>query len=292
MPQYRAISFEELRLNDCISNRGLRSLANEGPSTQPSQHNKLVEAHIPTIGFNAWPITSPRTLLSLRPPEYGTSIIIFEVGKERPERFALHENLITPRSDFVRMALSKEWKEGQERTIPLPEDDADVFRAYHLWIYHNRIFSDKRTDTTPFQGSLTTIAQEDGTEYPLLIQAYILGEKLLDTHFKDAVIDCIIDKLRTTRTFDVRLTNLIYDNTPEKSPLRRLLQDVYIWSGNAAWLDEELLGEYVNAEFVLDLGKRHMAFWGGHRPEKVPYLDCSCGYHEHVKGVCYRAVYS
>ncbi|KAK5126057.1 hypothetical protein LTR85_011412 [Meristemomyces frigidus] len=289
MEQHRVLSFEELRMHDYSNSRGLQPAREDPSATQSSRLSRLVPANIPTLGFNAWPITSARSLVDVQPPEYGTSIIIFEVGKETPERFAVHENVITPRSDFVRMALSKQWKEGKERTIPLSEDEAAVFRLYHLWIYTNRIFSDTRTDTTAFQ---LTAPREDDTEYQLLVKSYILGEKLLDTHFKDAVLDCLIEKLRKTCTFDTRLTNTIHENTPEGSPLRRLLQDIYVWAGNSTWLDEALLGDYVNAEFLLDLSKRHMAFWGGRRPEKVPYVGCTCGYHEHVQGVCYRAAYS
>lgn len=292
MPLHQAFSLEELRLNDYNNGRGV--LATTQPSTtQPFQvlANGLVQAHVPTVRVHAWPPMSARLPLSLRPLEYGTSIVFFDVGKENPERFAVHENLIAPRSQFVRLALNKEWKEGKERTIPLPEDEADVFRLYHLWIYQNRIFSDSRSNANAFTHP-PTAPQDDGKEYPLLTQAYILGEKLLDTHFKDAIIDCIIDKLWSTCTFDLRLTNLIYENTPEKSPLRRLLQDVYIWSGCATWLDKAALGgECVNAEFLLDLSKRHMAFWAGRRPERVPYMQGSCEYHEHVDGVCCRSAY-
>ena len=277
MPQHQAYSPEELRLNDYKHNRGVLASSRQPCSTDPFQPiaDGLVSARVPGATPSTWLTRSVMKVLN-GVPDMGTNMVAFTVGKDNIQQFIVHENVIKPRSEFVRLALSKEWKEAKERTIPLPDEESATFELYQHWVYFNHI---------PMDGQPSA---DRGKHYNLLTKAYILGEKLLDPHFKDAIIDCLIERLRTTLTFDVRLTNLIYEHTPEKSPLRRLLQDIYIWCGNATWLDEQVLGEFVNADFAVDLSKRQMSFWGGQRPDWVPFMESTCSYHEHVAGVCYR----
>ncbi|KAK5134579.1 hypothetical protein LTR08_006365 [Meristemomyces frigidus] len=275
MHEHCAFSVEELRLNDYKHNRGK-------PTESQSFMGQffLVTAQLQFITQN---LRSARLSASAVSDLSGNTIT-FDVGKDdKKKRFLVHEKTIMSRSKFVRLALDKEWKEAQERTIPLPDDEPAVFKLYQLWCYYTRVFS---------QDNSNAIYGTSGTEFRLLVQAYNLGDKLLDTHFKDAVLDCIIDTLRSTSKFDVRLTGLVYDNTTERSPLRRLWQDIYIWASNPSWLDEEFVGDFIHAELLLDLGKRHMMFNNGQRPASVPYLqESACGYHEHVEGVCYLQAY-
>jgi hypothetical protein len=87
------------------------------------------------------------------------------------------------------------WKEAQERTIKLPEDDPEVFSVYQEWLYDGLIHT----------GSQTLFPATDD-EYEALVKAYILGEKLMDQDFKDATIDATLDKFRNMSRFDTGLT--------------------------------------------------------------------------------------
>lgn len=49
--------------------------------------------------------------------------------------FTVHEGLISARSEFFRNALKVPWKESEERTIPLPEDEPKVFPVYLKLLY-------------------------------------------------------------------------------------------------------------------------------------------------------------
>lgn len=279
MDQHCHLSFEELRLSDY---NGVT--APQSPGFIPRPPNSTVIADINVSACSGSSVYLPATAA----PTIGNTIVYFDVGKERPQRFAIPKDLIYPRSEFVRLALASDrWKESRDNTIPLPDDSPEVFRLHHLWSYRSRIHSGTHSPT-PFQNS-----PEHGTEYALLVRAYILGEKLLDPHFKDAVLDCIITKLHSTATFANSLAHLVYDHTPETSPLRRLLQDIYIWAGKPAWLDERLLPDGVNGEFALDVCRRYMGFWAGRRPDEVPFTRAeaqggTCGYHAHLGGVCYK----
>lgn len=103
---------------------------------------------------------------------------------------------------------------------------------------------------------------------------------------KDAVVDCILERLRNTKVFDLRLTNLVFENTPDSSPLRRLWCDVYVLLGNATWLEDSTIAEPINVDWMKQLIQRQ------YRASSRPGLDKSihietCTYHEHGNRECY-----
>ncbi|KAK3673325.1 hypothetical protein LTR78_006871 [Recurvomyces mirabilis] len=89
--------------------------------------------------------------------------------------------------------------EASTRTIPLPDDQPEAFRMYSHWLYTRMIFS-------PGSGSLTS------KDYPFLVQAYTLGDKLLDTSFQNIIIDTFISTLLSTHSFNVDITNAVYEH--------------------------------------------------------------------------------
>ena len=44
--------------------------------------------------------------------------------------FIVHGACLTSRSLFFRKALSRDWKEGEERLVKLPDDDSDTSELY------------------------------------------------------------------------------------------------------------------------------------------------------------------
>lgn len=170
-----------------------------------------------------------------------------------------------------------EWKEAQERTIPLPEDDPGVFSVYQSWLYIGLIHTrPKNTPSTP-----------DG-EYRTLVKAYILGEKFMDSNFKDSIADAIVEKLHSLRRFDTGLTDLVFENTPPQSPLRRLWLDTYYNFGSAEWLDARLVGDTVNTEFMVRFSQYQMRFRTGSSMFGPDAMFASCTYHEHGIRPCHR----
>ena len=281
MQQHKDYSFEELRLNDIMRGRGIV----ERPATDKHifgpNANGLAFARVPGYG---WPSqtsnTSCRTLAA-NTVQLGSAIVTFKVGKEHPDArdFVVHENVVSQRSEFVRLSLSKDWKEAHERVIRLPDDLPETFELYQQWLYTNKIPSDHFGK-----------GQQDCQEYKVLVRAYLLGERFMDSHFKDAIIDCIIHKLRKSSFFDPRLTTLIYENTLPHSPLRRLWQDIYFWAGNPDWFDEKTLGDFIHAEFSIDFNRYQMRMNMGSGTIGPPYVSWPCSYHEHAGEVCYRGL--
>lgn len=154
-----------------------------------------------------------------------SDVIVFLVGVDEPMRFIVHERLVNPRSEFTRLALRGVWKEALGRTIKLPEDDPEVFSVYQQWLYDGLVHT----------SSGTIFPTKTDDEYEALVKAYILGEKLMDPDFKDAITDAIVDKFRCLRRFDTGLTTLVFNETPSGSPLRRLL-DGYLLSLRQPWM--------------------------------------------------------
>lgn len=277
-------SQEELRVNDyahgvAVSTQKTAVPFNVVAGNRLTSTQRIVSAFGSfKVGVFSSPGENPRLRLHVQQGKsYGTKIVTIRVGKESASQdFMVHENLMVARSPFVRTALNNDWKEAKSRVIPMPEDQPETFSTYQQWLYSGKLFS--RHD----EGTI-----EDAAEYELLVKAYILGEKLMDSRFQDTILDCIVQKLRKTSTFDIGLSNLVYENTPSNSPLRRLWCDVYAWSGSPSWLDESKLSECVHAEFLMDLSRLQMSFWGGERPKQIPYAGNTCDYHHHRDGVCY-----
>lgn len=281
-PQYCHWSFEELRLADI--EHGFAIITH--PSKRfPTFESNLVSATVrqPLSLDHKRKWTYACLTKSVR--HFGTEVVHFRIGQgEGQQDFTIHQNLITPVSSFVSLAISKGWKESQERTISFPDDDAEVFSLFQEWLYTHRLDTD-----------VTTSKSRSIERYALLVRAYILGDKLGVTDFKDCVIDVIILNLSYSRLFDSHLAHFVYENTMEDSPLRKLWQDIYVWAGNPLWQEEKHLGRVANAEFTLDLSRYRMRMWygpGSDKPQSPPYEGPAlggCTYHVHEPTTqCYR----
>ena len=141
----------------------------------------------------------------------------------------VEELLLGRSSEFLRTALKKEWQEGNERQILLPEEDVTTFTTYVHWCY---------------TGAILCKAEGEEVEriYVLLAKLYVLGERPMDNKLQNRVIDAIA---ATTREFQPdgkryhpagEAINIIYEGTLESSPVRRMLADLWHQRGKATWL--------------------------------------------------------
>ena len=200
------------------------------------------------------------------------------LGGPAEHNYVVHEELLCKNAPFFQVAAKKEWQEGKDRTIPLPEDSADVVSLYLNWIYASRI--------------LSRVAQPDqvGGESRLLVDTFVFGEKIQDGRFKDALIDAIIKSTISAdhggRTWFPGVTNInrAYQGTPPDSPLRRLLVDFWTFYGQEDWDRKPL-----NIDFLTDLtgellARRSVSYLGSH-PTSGTMSTCS--YHQHGDDQCY-----
>lgn len=196
--------------------------------------------------------------------------------------FYLAPNVLGKSSDFFKSALKKDWKEGQENTIELPEDDPQVFRYYAEWLCTGNIYCKSEATTTAF-------------DYNVLIDLYILGEKLMDDTFQDRVIDALITTADEAnppfvpkKLPEYRSISRVYGHTPTGSPIRSLVVDWLILHGFEVDNDmRAAMAERPCQEFLLDLMsallKRreitYQSIYELHQRQKVP----GCSYHKHGK---------
>lgn len=143
------------------------------------------------------------------------------VGGGQKETFNVHENLIRT-SPFFDKAMSGPWQESMQRTIELPEDDPEIFAVYVHWLYDG---------TLPVSGVDESTTKN--TEYMILLKAYCLGDKLLNTGFQHTILSAIVEKaefpdcyVETTLPTVADIT-YAYENTNEHSVFRKKLVKIY-----------------------------------------------------------------
>lgn len=129
-------------------------------------------------------------------------------------------------------------------------------------------------------------------EYIHLAKAYVLGDFLSDSHFKDAVLDAILEKSTSTASDGQKwnpvgpVIRYIYDNTLDCSNARQLLIDLYTLHGRGDWLKDWADPDDLPKDFLLNLAialldKRS-------QPKEATPLD-ACRYHQHKPNhSCYK----
>ncbi|KAG9582426.1 hypothetical protein KCU77_g9934, partial [Aureobasidium melanogenum] len=248
LPGYQNISFEEQRLND----------------TSPMATGKVGRF-------------SPSALESLRAADPG-----HENPKDRDSSLLdwgsnfVHE--LNPRKGSVESHLEPENEHVHDaKTEPTIEKRLDVdvaaFRLYTEWVYSGRI-QKEALEVNAVDIDLSSIGQ-----------AYILGEKLQDLKFKNAVINLLLQTIITQGKMDLTLPTLVFKETSASAPLRRLLVDLYVWYGYKDWLKSNGSKESISSTFLSDLSA---AFFDRHGHDgvtkaKALALD-PCNYHEHPDG--------
>jgi hypothetical protein len=158
--------------------------------------------------------------------------------------YPVHESLICASSNFFQTARKPEWSAGNPGVVDLSDEMPDIFEVYLHWLYFK---------------TFPTIQDQD-PEYMELGQCYVLGEKLLDVKFKNAVIDAMSDVLENQPEDDVFIPGpltieTVYEGTPKGSPARALLVDM--WAVKAGKFGKADLDE-CPPEFAIDLAKEFL----------------------------------
>lgn len=168
--------------------------------------------------------------------------MIVEVGlPPLSKTFTVHSHRLTARSRFFKSTTAKLWTSGrkEDRKIELPHDNPQDFENYLQCLY---------------QGTLD-YEEVDALGIDSLIRLYILADKLGDLHTVNMAIDQLIrlsDK--TSEIPDGDSIALIFDNTPDTSPLRRLAVDFYLFEGSLEVYEE--LDDETPSAFSLAFMKR------------------------------------
>lgn len=209
----------------------------------------------------------------------GPSIQII-VGGADPVSFTVHENLICSRGELFKRLIETDRKISNSRTIRLRHLGHHYFEVYLHWLYRG-IFTKVPERTRPGADSY----------YLYFARAYVLGLKVEDDDFQDAVLDAFvdlsnspIDGLLWLPGADVIL--YIYDTTTKNDKARALIVDMLETRAERDWLENTVDVNYISKEFLYDfsiaLSKR--------KANKQPETDDPCKYHRHLPDatLCYR----
>jgi hypothetical protein len=217
-----------------------------------------------------------------------TSTFSVLVGaKPHRQRFTVHHDLITQRSEFFRAARSLCWTEPGKVTR-LVDDDPHIFSAYLSCLYFGAKFMD-RQGGRPRQGDsipssdLESGSSADVNDYPddddddkmidgvvakkfgpcaehienvrFLIDIYLLADKYLDPTTANPVIDklakFVVGKPWTT---DEATISHVYASTGDRNPLRKLVRDWWLFSADQSWaLERPKSDRQLPLEFLQDL---------------------------------------
>jgi len=134
-----------------------------------------------------------------------------------------HENLLRSNSSFFDKALKKEWKEGQDRVVDMPDADNEAFGIWVKWLYTALVFIHKEGDEIIKDG-----VQTNSREWLRWSKCYALGDFLQDTDFMNALIDVVTEIIEEANAQPVSLPNYIYSHSTENSAHRKLVVDILL----------------------------------------------------------------
>jgi hypothetical protein len=211
--------------------------------------------------------------------------ILIRIGPMQ-EKYYIHEKLLRSNAGFFDTALKKEWKEGEDRVVDMPEADDEAFGICVNWLYTGLVFSRKEGDMIMNDG-----VRIRNKEWPRCSACYALGDFLQDPDFKDALVDTIIEAMIDSCLLPKCLFLKIYRYSTKTSCHRIFAVDVFVHC-----LSRESWGHPKNdqnLEFLTDVLKNvgPTLQKGLSCVTTQEFLDATktCQYHDHGSDKpCYR----
>ena len=216
-----------------------------------------------------------------------------------------HKDVLTRSSAVLQTMLedansAKENKKQHHhhREITLEKADAKSTNIYINWLYTGSIHAGHRRDEFPTTAPIPTptstststskTSPEHYTGLSLLVISYLLGTRLQDAHFRDALLDAIVTLITTASKSQSKTTlNLLmqrvkhhYIQLPLGSKARKLFVHLFAHFGN--WT---LLEPTDSRDFLLETKEKIMRG----AADDPTIAAGKCGFHEHGVGEeCYR----
>jgi hypothetical protein len=178
----------------------------------------------------------------------------------------------------------KEWKEGQGRTINMPETDDEAFNIWTKWLYTGRVYLTKEGDRSK-EGYVLT-----NREWIRWSACYALSDFLQDPNFADACIDASIEFMRTFNRCPSNLALWIYNSTQKTSAHRKLAIDAFINCWNREhWKDEINHPPGFLSDTVKQISPRLQRGLPTQTPNVFFDANDTCKYHDHgPEKPCYK----
>ncbi|USW54882.1 hypothetical protein Slin15195_G082010 [Septoria linicola] len=188
-------------------------------------------------------------------------------------------HMLQPRGNSVDFSFAAELVTIEAGVIKSPEQSASVFNTYLNWVFGHEL---------PLGLNAGETWAEHAPHIPL-VEAYALGNAIMDGDFRDAITDAFMVTCATefegpTRLPDRATRQLFYSKTPDGSQLRKLLVHQMTAPGHATHLEAS-----DDNQFLVDLARNY----DERDAESVKVAVAKCRYHEHAacQENCYRKKY-
>lgn len=211
----------------------------------------------------------PEIIAKCYSSHFDTAVLV-EVGPKK-QKFTIHKGLLCAYSSYFKAALQGGFKEADEQTITLPEDDAKVFEHFQLWIY-----------TGAFMEAQETKKEE---KWDIIISLYLFAEARGIPELQNLAIDTYMYNVAALKQVPTRKFRQIYDNTMASSPLRRLTTRLTVQFVEPSWfLDAS--EKYWSREILLEVVKGLVEEKGkmGREEALAQFISHRCDYHVHAEG--------
>ncbi|QDS75898.1 hypothetical protein FKW77_002513 [Venturia effusa] len=224
-------------------------------------------------------------------PEFGSQTVAIDYTATRT--FFVYEDLFRAQSPFFEAALGRDFIEAKDRVVKLPEHTPDAFDVYLRWANSYQIF------VPGMEGRSCHSDDEKNTQHEIMIfslfcRAYVLGDVLQDSDFKDALIDAFIEEVALREGWPTKEARYVYENTMRDAPMRHVLAAMAA-TGCLGEFDQEIRGddfcnesarEFGNIDFfcdVLKIADQMLSKTTG----TIAWHEETCRFHEHKSGPCY-----
>jgi hypothetical protein len=164
--------------------------------------------------------------------------------------FYVHKKILCKTSIFFQNATKPEWSGPLPRPIDLTDENPRVFQAYLHWLYSQQV----ATETKLGNCCLNADGEQPEMQYDLLGRSYLLGEKLMDSTYQDAVMKAITHTATIGCSFPGDYwVRLAYKRTTASSPLRKILVDFWVWAGRNTWVEDGNVVKNTGKDFAKDV---------------------------------------
>ena len=156
--------------------------------------------------------------------------------------------------------------EARTELLELPDQEADVFQFFQLWLYSSE---------------LKVVADDKALVKTILLKLWVLGDTLDIPCLQNEAMDEFI-KLFESDIFPISKISWVYQNTIESSLLRKLCVDVLVHRGHASddndwYMDEDII--HYPKEFLFAVSKGQCQLLTGRKARQKDLWSLRWDYH-------------
>ncbi|KAK5679433.1 hypothetical protein LTS10_008251 [Elasticomyces elasticus] len=216
-------------------------------------------------------------------PNFSDTITVV-VGEEK-ELFTVHTATICQKSEFFTAACKREWQEGKDKTIPLPDVSPRVFTLYVNWAYTG-VLDIEIADDPELQRADDSDVSPKAQEVALskhrhnnIISLYSAADFLLNEALKERAIDTLLHTWKSKFVWPT-LISKVWRSTATGSGLRRLILDTIVSHSKGSDYIAQIRGDdSIPADFFIDVAERSL-FLHGPLKEAKPTLSRKDQYYD------------